>query len=72
MYKVSLIISSIVFLLVLGFVVFSYKPEGKLANNTANNSAAAVLSVPEEGVDLLHQFKRIFAHPVDPTDTVAQ
>lgn len=72
MYKVSLIISSVVFLLVLGFVIFSYQPGGKLVNTATNSSAAVVLSVPQEGPSIIHEFKKIFAHPVDPTDAVAQ
>jgi hypothetical protein len=69
MYKVSLIVSSAVLLLVLGFMIFSYKPEGRLADNATNNSAAVVLSVPQQGGGIINEFKKIFAHPVDPSDS---
>jgi len=72
MYKVSLIVSSAVLLLVLGFKIFSYKPQGRLADSATNTSAAVVLSVPKQGTDIINEFKKVFAHPVDPTDTVAQ
>lgn len=72
MYKVSLIVSSAVLLLVLGFIVFSYKPEGRLADSATNTSAAVILSVPEQSIDIISEFKKVFAHPVDPADTVAQ
>lgn len=68
MYKISLIVSSLAFILVLGYVAFAYKPSGTIQKTETNLPATAIVS-SQAGLPLfIDTVKGVFSYPVDPRD----